>query len=46
MCRDALDVELSEIINEDISSLNVTQQYLEIDNVLFNKVLNIKVVNK
>ena len=46
MCMDALDVELSEIINEDVSSLNVTQQYLEIDNVLFNKVLNIKVVNK
>ena len=46
MCMDALDVELSEIINEETSSLNVTKQYLEIDNVLFNKVLNIKVVNK
>ena len=43
---DALDFELSEIINEETSSLNVTKQYLEIDNVLFNKVLNIKVVNK
>ena len=45
MCMDSLDIDLSELIKDDISSLNVTQQYLEIDNILFNKVINEKVTN-
>ena len=45
MCMDCLVVDLSELIKDDISSLNVTQQYLEIDNILFNKVINEKVTN-
>lgn len=42
LCLDDLSVELSEIINTDISSFSVTHQYQEIDTLLFKKVMKNK----
>ena len=45
LCIDNLSIDLCDLIKEDISSYSITRQYQEIDMLLFNKVLNVKVVN-
>lgn len=43
MCIDAINIDLIDLIKEDFSTLSITKQYLEIDSILFKKVINEKV---
>lgn len=45
LCLQKLNVDLSSLINEDIKNLSITQQYQKIDVILFNNILNVKVLS-
>lgn len=43
LCLKVLKTTLYDLINEDYSSFSITQQYQQIDQVIFNEFLNVKV---
>jgi len=45
LCLQKLNVDLSSLINENIKNLSITQQYQKIDVILFNNILNVKVLS-
>ena len=45
VCLNYLKFDISQQFNLDIKNMSITRQYQEIDMLLFNKVLNVKVVN-
>lgn len=45
VCLNYLKFDVSQIINVDFKNMSITRQYQEIDMLLFNKVLNVKVLN-
>lgn len=45
MCLKVLKCELNEIVNIELKDYSITQQYQEIDVILFNAMINVKVAN-
>lgn len=45
MCLKVLKCELNEIVNIELKEYSITQQYQEIDVLLFNAMINVKVTN-
>ena len=45
VCLNYLKFDISQQFNLDIKNMSITRQYQEIDMLLFNKVLNVKVLN-